>query len=205
MYNAIFGENPRAGALLACIGLTKADVGRYRDVWLTDKHIAVYTRNGGGNRECAHEDSPKYGDQRCKHHEVKEMVKEYLELPEDEIKEKGYELLNIYCGGKRGCHTGRTVEQTFYVCEEPSSESCHCYGCFMTYHVHKLPHYSHDEDDDFDSTYATIYFNFPPEYEAELKSLADPEAMSGDERWHHFFEKLTTPENAPADSEGGER
>jgi hypothetical protein len=55
LYNAIFGVNPMAGVLLHMAGLDRADVGRFRDAYVTERDgepvIAVYTRNGGGNRE----------------------------------------------------------------------------------------------------------------------------------------------------------
>ena len=38
---------------------------------------------------------------------------------------------------------------------------CECWGCDMQYVVPKHPRYSHDEDDDFDSTYAKIYYDIP--------------------------------------------
>lgn len=49
----IFGQNPASDILLAILGLTRADVGRYRDCYTNDDgtEIIVYTRNGGGNRE----------------------------------------------------------------------------------------------------------------------------------------------------------
>ena len=52
LYNMLFGSNPHADALLGILGLDRGDVGRFRDCFLTeDGRIAVYTRNGGGNRE----------------------------------------------------------------------------------------------------------------------------------------------------------
>lgn len=55
MYNMLHGENPFADALLAMIGVTRAECGRYRDCFLDDTEgvlrIAIYTRCGGGNRE----------------------------------------------------------------------------------------------------------------------------------------------------------
>src|SRR5262245_47810449 len=52
-YNIIFGVNPNAGVLLGALGLTREAVGRFRDAWVTEngQEIAIYTRNGGGNRE----------------------------------------------------------------------------------------------------------------------------------------------------------
>lgn len=51
LYSAIFGLNDRAGVLLACLGLSTSDVPRFRDCYLRDNAIVVYTRTGGGNRE----------------------------------------------------------------------------------------------------------------------------------------------------------
>lgn len=61
LYNMLFGESPLSDILLKMLGLTRADTGRFRDCYITkwggpsegDKtpRIAIYTRNGGGNRE----------------------------------------------------------------------------------------------------------------------------------------------------------
>lgn len=74
LYNALFGRNPASRLLLSMLNLTEADVGRFRDCYLTrgtreerspdfgtplppeelakkELRILVYTRNGGGNRE----------------------------------------------------------------------------------------------------------------------------------------------------------
>lgn len=51
MYNMIFGTNPDNDALLALLGKTQADFGRFRSVFMEDGCIVVHTRNGGGNRE----------------------------------------------------------------------------------------------------------------------------------------------------------
>lgn len=59
MYNLVFGSGKDGTVLLAALGFkSSGEVGRYRDAWLekTDAspngyRIAVYTRNGGGNRE----------------------------------------------------------------------------------------------------------------------------------------------------------
>ena len=53
LYNLVFGENDKSDILLRAIGLSKSDFYRYRDAYLSeDRNIAVYTRGGGGNREC---------------------------------------------------------------------------------------------------------------------------------------------------------
>src|SRR3990167_2492115 len=51
MYTMLFGQNPVARELLEVLGLRPSDVGRFRDAVLLEDCIAVYTRNGGGNRE----------------------------------------------------------------------------------------------------------------------------------------------------------
>ena len=52
LYNAIFGKNPMSNGLLAVLGLTQADFARFRDCYIEGETVAVYTRLGGGNREC---------------------------------------------------------------------------------------------------------------------------------------------------------
>jgi hypothetical protein len=56
LYNALFGHTGLGPAVLAALNLKPGDVGRYRDAWVEkdsngDVRLAVYTRNGGGNRE----------------------------------------------------------------------------------------------------------------------------------------------------------
>lgn len=51
LYNMLFGKNEQAPALLAMLGLENFDFGRYRDTYVTEDHIVVLTRCGGGNRE----------------------------------------------------------------------------------------------------------------------------------------------------------
>lgn len=57
MYNMLFGKNPDADLLLEILGLDQEDneypTGRFRDIYVTEEYIVLYTRNGGGNRsEC---------------------------------------------------------------------------------------------------------------------------------------------------------
>lgn len=51
MYTLFHGRNPQADAILAMLNLTKGDFARFRDVFVTQGQIAVYTRLGGGNRD----------------------------------------------------------------------------------------------------------------------------------------------------------
>lgn len=97
MYNAIFGINPLSSVILSTLGLSMADTGRFRDCTVVKKDgelvIAVYTRNGGGNRE---------------------------------------QYMPDFSGH---------------------------------------PDYMYDVDDDFDSTYATIYFSAPEKYLPVVESM----------------------------------
>ena len=73
MYNLLFGENSKANELKALLGLDQVKIeipdepderfvnqcvedkiwptGRYRDIYVADGKIILYTRNGGGNRD----------------------------------------------------------------------------------------------------------------------------------------------------------
>ena len=63
MYNMLFGINQNYKVLLKVLNLTTEKCGRFRDCYLQDGKIIVYTRNGGGNRE----DYQKYIDELAKH------------------------------------------------------------------------------------------------------------------------------------------
>jgi hypothetical protein len=104
LYNTVFGMNPDTDRLLEILGATRADFGRFRNVYMEDGYIVVYTRNGGGNRE------------------------DY-------------------------------------------------FPAWVTGH----PWYSHDTDDDFDCTYASIYFKVPEGADQTLVAL-------------HGFDKGANPE-----------
>ena len=108
MYNMVFGTNPAAPAILATLGLTVHDVGRFRDCFVANGEIAVYTRNGGGNRE------------------------------------------------------------TY----QPVIDKLAQHPCYLR-----------DVDDEFDSTYATIYFRFPDDYAEQLKAIDSGAPFNPDERW----------------------
>jgi hypothetical protein len=90
--------NPDSDKLLSLLGKTKADFGRFRNVYMEDGCIVVHTRNGGGDRE-------DYED----------------------------------------------------VFDEMSEH----------------PWYSHDADDDFDYTYANIYFKIPEGSQETYMALMD--------------------------------
>lgn len=171
MYSLVFGSNPRGPLVLATLGLTPSDVGRYRDAFVAKGEIAVYTRNGGGNRSCVCEDDPKYGNARCKHHTS--------ESEEDEYTTSG--LITP---------TGKRVMVTWYHCEAPNSPECGCYGCAISHRLPKHPCYLRDRDDDFDSTYATIYFRFPEEHAEDLAKLDSGEPFEPSKRWLDAIDAL---------------
>lgn len=50
MYNQMFGFNPLAKPLLVSLGIHPLHIPRFRDCFLLDGKIAVYTRTGGDNR-----------------------------------------------------------------------------------------------------------------------------------------------------------
>jgi hypothetical protein len=66
LYNALFGKNPLSTTFLKVLGLTEDKVPRFRDCYLDDDRIVVYTRTGGGNRdyyeneESCRENFPEY-------------------------------------------------------------------------------------------------------------------------------------------------
>jgi len=116
MYNMLFGTNDKADMLLACLGITRGDCGRFRDCYIDGDKIVIHTRNGGGNRE-------DYQD---------------------------------------------TIDK-----------------------LAKHPCYLYDRDDDFDCTYADIYFKFPEEYAEDLKAMAtNSPDIKPSEKWQMLFKAL---------------
>jgi len=121
LYHALFGENGnQKNMLLALLGKKSHEFGRYRDIYVTNSHIVVHTRNGGGNRE--------------------------------------------------------DFEHVF---EEMSEH----------------PLYDYDEDDDFDCTYANIYFKHPPEYTELLKEMAE-HTVTPSEKWQALLLALEPTSNS---------
>jgi len=191
MYNLIHGRNPAAGIILATLGFRPEDVGRFRDAFITEGKIAIYTRNGSGNRNCWHEDDSNYGSPSCKHEVWTEMVDEYIRVPESEVSKyprRGATFISE-SGVEVAVWTGKQVEQTNRRCLEPNSASCACPGCIITYRLPKHPNYINDQDDDFDGTYATIYFSFPEKYK-EFLTVLDIGEWNPDQRWLNYFDKL---------------
>lgn len=54
LYNLVFGVNLKREDLLTALDLKESNFYRFRDIFVTENgEIAVYTRGGGGNRECS--------------------------------------------------------------------------------------------------------------------------------------------------------
>src|SRR5574338_468778 len=123
LYNMIHGVNPLAGVLLHALGLTPADVPRFRDCYWNGEHICLYTRTGGGNRE-------------------------YYDEPNDEN------------------GTG------------PWNSSLRAVAGFVR-----------DEDDDFDSTYATFYFLPTDAFRDVLTNIPAADATPA-QKWDSFLARL---------------
>ena len=138
MYNLLHGRNPYALAILQAIDLTPDEVGRFRDAFVCDGEIVVYTRNCGGNRECWNESD-----------------------------------------------------------ESANSERCGCPGCTIEHTLPKHPLYLRDADDDFDSTYASIYFKLPERYAPILKVLDTGQPWKPDAMWAETLEKVRSGEIPP--------
>lgn len=191
LYNALFGMNQMSDVLLAALGLTRADVGRFRDCYIQNDRIAVYTRNGGGNRDCWHRDHDWYASKGCKHESRVEAVPETVTLTDEEAKQHPeFTPLNVWIGSKRMYGTGRMVEETQYRCVAPDSEECSCPGCIISYRLRKHPLYLTDRDDDFDTTYATIWFRFPEEVADDLKAFGAGDVVIPSEKWDALFAAL---------------
>lgn len=58
----LFKENPVGSVIKSAMRLDTPDgyaTGRYRDIYIKDDKVVLYTRNGGGNRECYSEKETK--------------------------------------------------------------------------------------------------------------------------------------------------
>ena len=141
LYNALFGVNPFSADLLALIDFGSiAGHVRFRDVHIVEENgdtlIAVYTRNGGGNRQ-------HYG-------------------------EEGVE----------------------------AGAACGCTGCTITHAMPLHPLYVRDEDDSFDSTYATVFFKVPEagkQLLSFLQSIGADKTPEPGKRFQEFLDKLRDP------------
>ena len=133
LYNILFGVNPNYEQILTALNLTKEEVPRFRDAYLTEREgkqvIAIHTRMGTGNRGHWDYDSD----------------------------------------------TNEGIE-------------CKCNGCRAQYGLAQHPAYIADEDDNFDYTYATYYFQMP-------NHLTGESSTTPAEKWNAFLENHPSDDN----------
>lgn len=63
MYNMMNGFNPACVFIMPMLGRKQHEWPRFRDCWVTEENnIAIYTRVGGGNRNCGFGEEELYED-----------------------------------------------------------------------------------------------------------------------------------------------
>lgn len=64
LYNMINGFNPSCVLIMPMLGRKQDEYPRFRDCFVTEeKNIAIYTRVGGGNRNCGYGEEELYEDE----------------------------------------------------------------------------------------------------------------------------------------------
>lgn len=64
LYNMLMGFNPACVAIMPMLGRKQDEYPRFRDCFVTDEgNIAIYTRVGGGNRDCGYGEDELYKDE----------------------------------------------------------------------------------------------------------------------------------------------
>lgn len=64
LYNMLMGFNPACVAIMPMLGRKQEEYPRFRDCFVTDEgNIAIYTRVGGGNRNCGYGEEELYKDE----------------------------------------------------------------------------------------------------------------------------------------------
>lgn len=64
LYNMLNGFNPACVVIMPMLGRKQEDYPRFRDCFITEEHnIAIYTRVGGGNRNCGYGEEELYKDE----------------------------------------------------------------------------------------------------------------------------------------------
>jgi len=61
--------------------------------------------------------------------------------------------------------------------DPPKGPDCACSGCVMEYVLPNDPQYLSDQDDDYDSPYATVYFSIPANAKERLLAAGAPPDM----------------------------
>ena len=64
MYNMLMGFSPACVVIMPMLGRKQDEWPRFRDCFVTEeKNIAIYTRVGGGNRNCGYGEEELYKDE----------------------------------------------------------------------------------------------------------------------------------------------
>ena len=62
LYNMIFGYNPACVFIMPMLGRKDTEYPRFRDCFVEDDKIAIFTRVGGNNRNCGFGEEELYSD-----------------------------------------------------------------------------------------------------------------------------------------------
>lgn len=105
-------------------------------------------------------------------------------------------LIAIYTrmgGGNRGCWAEKEGAPEAHAGAPTCGKECQCdcYGCRAVVLLRHHDLYVNDEDDDFDSTYATYYFNFPEEFPT---SEIVPDEITPRDKWEAMIAALDKKE-----------
>ena len=64
LYNMMMGFNPACVVIMPMLGRKQNEYPRFRDCFVTEEgNIAIYTRVGGGNRDCGYGEEELYKDE----------------------------------------------------------------------------------------------------------------------------------------------
>ena len=64
LYNMLMGFNPACVVIMPMLGRKQEEYPRFRDCFVTEEgNIAIYTRVGGGNRDCGYGEEELYEDE----------------------------------------------------------------------------------------------------------------------------------------------
>ncbi|MCP5018383.1 MAG: hypothetical protein GY938_24365 [Ketobacter sp.] len=140
----VHGQNPHA--MMCILMLGSPDIPRFRDAYIDDDEIAIYTRTGGGNRT-------------------------YYESAED-------------------CK--KNYPEYFFGPDNPSGP--------WNSDLRDHPGYLRDEDDEFDSTYATFYYSIPESFQGVVDALKDAgmcEVEKPNDKWVRVLKELNSRELTP--------
>ena len=62
LYNMVFGYNPACVFIMPMLGRRETEYPRFRDCFVEDGKIAIFTRVGGNNRDCGFGEEELYTD-----------------------------------------------------------------------------------------------------------------------------------------------